>query len=288
MTDAKLLHEKALGLVGEYRKCETLLLEVLCEIDSCRAFESFGYANLFQYCTDALRLSEAQSYALIGIARKSREVPALKEKIEKGEIHVSNARRIVPILNAANQDVWLAKAEQLSQRQLEQEIVREFPRLEMPERMRPLNAERSELRMGISRDLERKLERVRDVLSQKKRAAVNLESALNELVDAFLAKEDPIEKAKRARLVARPNKETVGRRPLPAATVHQIALRDEGRCTAVLPSGQQCGARRWFHVHHLKPVALGGSNSLDNLTTLCEGHHRGVHRAGLPETVSRV
>lgn len=30
-------------------------------------------------------------------------------------------------------------------------------------------------------------------------------------------------------------------------------------------------------VHHLVPLALGGSNALDNLMTLCQRHHRELH-----------
>lgn len=53
--------------------------------------------------------------------------------------------------------------------------------------------------------------------------------------------------------------------------------RDQYRC-------QHCGVHqgKWknvdLHVHHIKPVSKGGSNDLDNLTTLCNSCHSSLHR----------
>ncbi|MBI2605974.1 MAG: HNH endonuclease [Deltaproteobacteria bacterium] len=45
----------------------------------------------------------------------------------------------------------------------------------------------------------------------------------------------------------------------------------------------RCEQKRWLQVHHIKPVSLGGGNTLENLTTLCSGHHRMRHvEHGLP------
>jgi 5-methylcytosine-specific restriction endonuclease McrA len=50
--------------------------------------------------------------------------------------------------------------------------------------------------------------------------------------------------------------------------------RDRRRCT-------RCGARGRrveLHVHHIVPLARGGRNALDNLTTLCRDCHQIAHR----------
>lgn len=42
---------------------------------------------------------------------------------------------------------------------------------------------------------------------------------------------------------------------------------------------QRCGATVGLEVHHVVPLARGGSNAPDNLVTLCGDCHRGAHRA---------
>ena len=62
-----------------------------------------------------------------------------------------------------------------------------------------------------------------------------------------------------------------------------VLIRDGHRCTSCgWPDGFQ-RKRRELHVHHVESLARGGSNSLENLTTLChmchrrvDGDHRGV------------
>ncbi len=66
---------------------------------------------------------------------------------------------------------------------------------------------------------------------------------------------------------------TTQRKPIPALILHQLNLRDSGRCTYKDIQGNRCDVRRWLERHHLNPVAKGGTNSLENLTTLCNRHH---------------
>lgn len=56
---------------------------------------------------------------------------------------------------------------------------------------------------------------------------------------------------------------------------------------AVLARDRHCcqvpGCKNHLHVdvHHIRPRADGGSNTMDNLITLCTAHHRAVHRGEL-------
>ncbi|MCM2281523.1 MAG: HNH endonuclease, partial [Bdellovibrionaceae bacterium] len=70
------------------------------------------------------------------------------------------------------------------------------------------------------------------------------------------------------------------RRPLPAAIQHQVHLRDRGACQARLPDGSVCGSRVWLEFHHLTLRSRGGSDSVDNLLTLCRAHHLAWHENG--------
>lgn len=68
------------------------------------------------------------------------------------------------------------------------------------------------------------------------------------------------------------------RKHISAATEHEVVLRDDARCTA-FDRGKRCENRRFLHVHHLKPVSLGGHDIPENLTTLCSAHHQMLHRS---------
>lgn len=78
------------------------------------------------------------------------------------------------------------------------------------------------------------------------------------------------------------------RRPINSTTAHAVILRDGAQCTAVDLRGVRCPNRRWIHMHHLKPVRLGGQNTLENLTTLCSAHHRMEHAGGASQSGSKM
>src|SRR6185437_10053511 len=93
-----LLHSQALAYAKTYLNAESGLIRVLQEIESCRGYRELGFKSLFEYAVSALGLSESVTYNLITVARKSLEVPMLQKKIEAGEITLSNARKIAPVL----------------------------------------------------------------------------------------------------------------------------------------------------------------------------------------------
>jgi len=67
------------------------------------------------------------------------------------------------------------------------------------------------------------------------------------------------------------------RKSRPAELNHQIQLRDEGRCVEIDAQGNRCAQSRWTDIHHIIPVELGGKDTLENLVTLCRGHHQMIH-----------
>jgi len=291
MEDFQKLHSQALQLAKDYRRLEAELLDVLQRIDETKAYLPFGYSSLFQYAVEALRLSEAQAYAFMSVARKSRTIPALKAEICKGSITVSKASRIVPVLTPQNQKEWIEKASTLSKRDLEREVVKEKP-TEVFESVRAVSESRLSLKLGISEDLLQKLRRVQTLVSNQKRKNVSLEEALEEAVETFLEKRDPVEKAKRQEEKAHVDRElrpgTVAevepfkkqiKRSIPASTIHHVHRRDRGKCTFTSTEGRRCDSPYFIDIHHIQSWSFGGRHDLKNLTTLCRSHHALVHRA---------
>ena len=98
------IHEEALSVVKRYKVCEVELIEIFEKSDQFKVHYALGFSSLFKYATDGLGLSPEVAYTFINVARKTKEVPALKEEIKQGTITVSKAKRISPVLNGANQE----------------------------------------------------------------------------------------------------------------------------------------------------------------------------------------
>src|SRR5262245_27236240 len=107
----KCCHEKAVEVVKRYKRSEIELIEVLEEVERLMVHHALGFSSLYRYTTDGLGLSPEVAYIFINVARKSKEVPALKEEIKKGTITVSKAKKISAVLTKQNQNHWLALAQ---------------------------------------------------------------------------------------------------------------------------------------------------------------------------------
>jgi hypothetical protein len=284
------IHQKALEAAARFKRAEADLISILQEVEGSRVFMKLGYTSLFAYSVEALGLSESVAANFVTVSRKAKEVPALQSAIQKGLLSVSKARKITPVLTTENQGEWVAKAQALSTRKLEQEVAKIAPQAAVPERMKFVAEDRLELRVGISKVLQEKLKRAQDLESQRTGRAVSLEETLEALAAVYLEKKDPLQRAHRA---AERNgvhvagacvtgqvsetKPSVNREAIPAAILHQVRRRDEGRCVHQDAGGRRCESRRWIHIHHVQPRGKGGPNTVENLITLCSAHHRMEH-----------
>jgi len=86
------IHKKALEIVQRYKASEVELIDILEKADVHKVQYLLGYSSLFKYATHGLGLSQEVAYIYINVARKSKEVPALKAEIQNGSITVSKAK----------------------------------------------------------------------------------------------------------------------------------------------------------------------------------------------------
>ncbi len=209
------IHQNALQIVKQYRKCEVNLIEILQAADKHKVYFTLGHNSLFRYAVDGLGLSEEVAYIFINVARKAREVPALKEAIAHGQITVSKAKRITPVLNQQNQKQWLDLAKSESKREIERLVAATSPKLQVRDKtayVNPLNEvkervavkeSRVQLQVGIAEEVMLKIRRAQEVLSQKRQRPVSLEEVLHSAFSMYLSKEDPLEIAKRQKIKGR-------------------------------------------------------------------------------------
>src|SRR5688572_18878065 len=143
------LDDKAKSLAKDYLRTEAQILSVLIEMRERRAFAALNYIGVFDYCERALKLSRAQSYYFNSVAEKSDEVPEIKAAVIQGELTLSQARRIVPVITKDNHQQWIEKAKTLGQGELEKEVTIANPRTHVREKIRPIAKELSELKVAL-------------------------------------------------------------------------------------------------------------------------------------------
>jgi len=276
------LHAENLKCAADYLKKESELIDRLQNFDNKKGYRYYDCTSLFQYAVKLLKLSDHKAYELISIARKAKEVPELKTAIQKGTLNTSQARRIVSVITPQNQAQWIEQAAILPQRELEKKIVEIKPKEAVKDRMTYIVPTRLKLECGISEELMKEIERVKDLVSQRNGRPASLEDALQAMTSLYLEKKDPVEKAKRCL----PQKSLSSRREpaltdkrtaIPAPIRHEIFSRDRGQCTFKDSKGKRCENRKWIDLHHKIAVSDGGAHTVENIVTLCREHHHKHH-----------
>jgi len=63
-------------------------------------------------------------------------------------------------------------------------------------------------------------------------------------------------------------------RYIPQDVRREVYLRDNGQCVYQNPAGKICGERAFLQVDHVRPWALGGASTEENLRLLCAQHNQ--------------
>ena len=72
----------------------------------------------------------------------------------------------------------------------------------------------------------------------------------------------------------RPGADRTGSRHTPNASKRAAWRHDGGQCAFVAPNGQRCAERAYLEFHHIKPYALGGPSSPENISLRCRRHNQ--------------
>jgi 5-methylcytosine-specific restriction endonuclease McrA len=66
---------------------------------------------------------------------------------------------------------------------------------------------------------------------------------------------------------------TQGSRHIPAHVRRSAWARDAGRCAFVATNGRRCTATAFLEFHHVRPYAVGGAATLENIQLRCRAHN---------------
>lgn len=151
------------------------------------------------------------------------------------------------------------------------------PRRPPPQLVKPLAPERFKIQFTISGETREKLRVTQDLLRHSLPSG-DLEKLFDRALSALLA---DLEKRKLA-LVPHPRKHPKparqGTRLIPAAVRRAVWSRDKGRCAFVGREGR-CRERKLLELHHVKPFAVGGASTVENIQLRCRAHN--AHEADL-------
>ncbi|MHC4831878.1 MAG: hypothetical protein ACYTFT_16240 [Planctomycetota bacterium] len=141
-TLAKLSDEELLrrmrGLLQDSRRVEAELIAHIGEVDHRRLYAREAATSMHVYCTEVLRLSDAEAYLRITVARASRKHPMLLKMLAEGQLHLSGVERLAPHLTADNREELLKRAAHRSRREIEELVAGLRPHPDVPSVIRRL------------------------------------------------------------------------------------------------------------------------------------------------------
>jgi len=300
---------RLVSLLGDSRRTEADLLAHIGEVDERRLYAREAFSSMFEYCIEALHLSEAEAGLRIGAARAAREHPVLLEMLSDGRLHLSGISKLAPHLSRPDGPSLLARAAYRSKRQIEELVAEVAPRSDVPASMRklpqtrafPMTLERSadappapplpdevasspvssraieplaparyKVQFTASAELRDKLESLQKLMHSD--LAEVIERAVTEKLERIRARRYGLTKTPRRG----PAVDTIASsgRDVQAALRRAVHVRDAGQCRYVDAQGRRCSERDRLEYHHHDPYGRGGECSLRNVCLMCEAHNQ--------------
>ena len=125
-------------LLREEHELSAHLLVHLGEVDARQLYRQHAYSSMFEYCVQALHLSEAEAYLRIGAARTGRRFPDVLQMLAAGELHLSALKLLAPLLDETNCEELLSAARFKSKRDVELLLAKRREKPDVPNVIRKL------------------------------------------------------------------------------------------------------------------------------------------------------
>ncbi len=126
-------------LASKEREVSVELVAHLAALDSRPAlYAARGYGSLFNYCTQALRLSEDAACNRIEAARACRRFPLILDLLASGSLTLTSVRLLGRHLTVENHQSVLAKARDKRRHEIEVIVAELAPRPNLPSTVRKL------------------------------------------------------------------------------------------------------------------------------------------------------
>jgi hypothetical protein len=137
-------------LVKADRALSLKLLVHLGEVEARKLYLERGYSSMYDYCSKALGMSEAETYLRLLAAKTGKRFPLVLERLAEGGLHLTAIKLLHPHLTAENHVAVLDRARGMSKRQLEVLVAELAPKPDVPERLRKLPESRATSQRSVS------------------------------------------------------------------------------------------------------------------------------------------
>jgi hypothetical protein len=236
------------------------------DVEASKSYYSLQCTSFTSYLESILKFTPAVSNALVTVVRKSILVPELKEALARKRISMGQARIIASVITSENSAKWFNLCACLTFRDLERRVAQESPEIAPVERVKFRAKDQVVVTVTLKDSGYSSLERGQQLLKQSTQAQVGLAESVEKVFAYFVEREDPVIRAERKDSEKRTEKD-------------KVMIRDQGSCQHQLSPSHRCNQRYWIDIHHIKPRSEGGTDTAENLITLCSGHHRMKHES---------
>ena len=269
------LHEKLVSLSREEREITLQVLHHLREAEARKLFALRGHPSLFDYAVHELKYSEGSAQRRISAMRLLKELPELEEKVESGEVKVTQLSQVQSFLRSE------AKSGQLYSVEAKRELVLSTIGKSTREVAEDLNPNRMES-ITVDPETLKVLKEARDRFAHELPHTASLSDVIGFLAKRAL-KGDPLKKVSKKpkeqsgeKAFSPPALAVKRKRIVPVALKREVWMKEsEGCAFTSSATGKRCASRHRLQVDHIHPFALGGSSvDPENLRLLCAVHNR--------------
>lgn len=316
------------GLIVRERKITTDILKLINLAFERKTYLERGYPSMFEWLTKSFGYSESAAQRRIQAARMLKAVPQASELIESGVVNITTVAKAESFVRAQQKisgqlsnnqkEEVIAKICNKSGKEAEKELVNLFPDVVMqkPEVIQPVAKDLSRVSLNLNDETLADLKRAQELLSHAMPNA-SLAEVVAYVAKQFLAKKDPLRKAKEAKVknqekgniksessklkvetgelrgesgIANPFNLT----STAAASKQRVRIslpvkkgviqKAHGQCEYIDPiTNKRCQSRFQLELDHILPRALGGNDEPKNLRCLCRVHNQQQTRKKLGE-----
>jgi len=235
-------------LAHRERELLSQILWHLKEIDQRKLYAEMKCGSLFEYCVKVLKYSEGQASRRVTACRLLREMPELSYEIEKGELNLTQLNQAKHFFYEEQIHVPEEKKKVLDQ--IKGKTTRESEKI-----LWSLKKEEAPRKVTISLK-EETLDELKKLQGLKAHTCQDLDSLLMKMCREVGELWNPKNIKRRSRGAS------IHQRYISVQLKAEVWERDQGRC-------QNCQSRYAIELDHIKPYALGGKTTLENLQLLC-------------------
>lgn len=236
------------SLVQEERKLLAQVLWHLREIDVRKLYSDLKCSSLFDYCVKILKYSESQASRRVSATRLLRKFPEIMSQIENGNLNLTHLNRAQTFFNEEN----------IKDPQSMLEIINKIKGTRIKETDRilwELKAPYQQRKVTITIN-EGTLDAIKKVQNLKGHVLKDVDLVLMEMTALALKEWDPGVVKRKTKILESKT------RYIPVQVRAAVYTRDHGQC-------QNCKVMGHLEYDHVKPFAMGGETTVENLRLLC-------------------